>query len=142
MAYEPQKWARGLALAGLAWVVGASWETPRVEADLTQRGAQALGAKWLDKPGLTVSGRDASLSGAAFTAVSAEAAAEAVQNVWGVRLVNDDATTLIPPASPYFWSAKREGAKLSLAGDAPIPMRARRSSPRPRRSRAPKSPTA
>jgi OOP family OmpA-OmpF porin len=121
MAYEPQKWAGGLALAGLAWVVGASWETPRVEADLTQRGAQALGAKWLDKPGLTVSGRDASLSGAAFTAVSAEAAAEAVQNVWGVRLVNDDATTLIPPASPYFWSAKREGAKLSLAGDAPDP---------------------
>ena len=121
MAYDPRKWAGGLALAGLAWIVGAWWETPRVEADLAQRGAQALGAKWLDKPGVTVSGRDVSLSGAAFTTLSAEAAADAVQSVWGVRLVNDDATTLIPPASPYVWSARREGAELSLAGDAPDP---------------------
>ncbi len=121
MAYDPRKWAGGLALAGLAWIVGAWWETPRVEADLAQRGAQALGAKWLDKPDVTVAGRDVSLSGAAFTALSAETAADAVQSVWGVRLVNDDATTLIPPASPYVWSAKREGAELSLAGDAPDP---------------------
>ncbi|MGD0761912.1 MAG: OmpA family protein [Roseiarcus sp.] len=121
MAYDPRRWAGGLALAGLAWIVGAWWETPRVEADLARRGAQALGAKWLDKPGVTVSGRDVSLSGAAFTALSAETAADAVQSVWGVRLVNDDATTLIPPASPYVWSARRKGAKLSLAGDAPDP---------------------
>ena len=121
MAYEPQNWAGGLALAGLAWIVATWWETPRVEADLSQRGAQALDAKWLDKSGIAVSGRDLSLSGAAFTVVGAEAAAEAVQSVWGVRLVNDDAMTLIPPASPYVWSARREGAKLSLAGDAPDP---------------------
>jgi OOP family OmpA-OmpF porin len=121
MAYDPRKWAGGLALAGLAWIVGTWWETPRVEADLSQRGAQALGAKRLDKPVLTVSGRDASLSGAAFTAASGQAAADAVQRVRGVRVVNDDAMTLIPPASPYVWSATREGAKLALAGDAPDP---------------------
>ncbi|MGO4872109.1 MAG: BON domain-containing protein [Roseiarcus sp.] len=119
MAYEPQKWAGGLALAGLLWVVGTVTQTAPLEADLSARGAQALGAKWLDQPGLAVAGRDVWLAGMAFTAAGKQRAAEAVRSVWGVRLVDADATALILPASPYVWSATRDGADLALTGDAP-----------------------
>jgi OOP family OmpA-OmpF porin len=119
MAHELQKWAGGLGLAGLAWVVATATETAPVEADLSARSAQALGEKWLDRPGLALSGRDAWLSGEAFTAAGGRSAAESVRGVWGVRLVNTDAMALVLPASPYVWSARRGGAKLVLAGDAP-----------------------
>jgi len=119
MAYELRLWGGGLALVVLTWVVATATKVAPVEADLSARSARALGVKQLDDPGLAVSGRDVWLSGAAFTAASRRNAVDSIRAVWGVRLVNADATALILLASPYVWSARREGGELALAGDAP-----------------------
>ena len=120
-APPPRSVALGLAVVGLLCVVAIATETAPIEADLSLRGARALGVKRLEQPGLAVTGRDVWLSGEAFTEASRRSAAESVGKVWGVRLVNTDATALILPASPYVWSATRDGAALTLAGDAPDP---------------------
>ena len=121
MAYEPAKWAPGLLFIGTLWVLGSLGETGTVERDLMERAKAALGADVLDKPDLSVAGRDVTVSGAAFTQDGANSVFDTVLGVNGVRLVNADGVALVAEAKPYVWSASKDGAKIALAGSVPDP---------------------
>ena len=121
MARQPQRWIVGLAPLAIIWIAATAYETGPVEADLTARGAAALGPKILDEPGIAVSGRDVSIAGSAFAENGEQTARDAVGAVRGVRLVNIDSVNSIVVAKHYVWSATRVGTKITLAGMTPDP---------------------
>lgn len=103
------------------WVVTNFFMTDRVESDLTARTAAAITAlPVLDKSSVTVAGRDATLAGAAFSVQSNSDAVNAADNTRGVRLVNDTIAA-VAAAKPYIFNAKRDGDKLVLSGNVPLP---------------------
>jgi len=121
MSYVPERWWLGLLPLGIFWVLGTASETGNVEADLTSRAKAALGADLVNNPTVSVAGRDVTLGGEAFAPAGRKSAIEAVRSEYGVRLVNNKELGLIAEAKPYIWSAKREGANVSLAGAVPDP---------------------
>ena len=121
MAYAPSRWAPGLLFVGVFWVIGTFGEIGGVEADLTSRSTAALGDATLDKQLVSTSGRDVTLSGAAFAPQGPKTAFDSVLALSGVRLVNGEGVGLLPEAKPYVWSATKDGAKIALAGAAPDP---------------------
>jgi hypothetical protein len=73
-------------LALLTIVLAGGW----IEDDLAERGRaelEAVGQSWAT---LEMQGRDAVLTGSAPDAASLEQAADAVSQVWGVRVVRDE----------------------------------------------------
>ena len=121
MARQTQRWSVGLVPLAILWFAATAYEVGEIETDISTRGAAALGARTLDQPGLAVSGRDASIAGAAFADNGRQAARNSVSAVAGVRLVNTDALTLLVAVKPYLWSASRDGGNIALAGGAPNP---------------------
>jgi OOP family OmpA-OmpF porin len=118
---QRQIWWTGLLLLLIIWVVTNFVMTDGVESDLAARAAAAITAgPVLDKPSVTVAGRDATLAGTAFSAQGNRDAVKAADNTNGVRLVNDTIAT-VPPAKPYLFDAKRDGDKLVLSGNVPLP---------------------
>lgn len=114
------KWWPGVIPLAVMWALAAWTSTAPMEADLSARSAGALKATVLDKTGITVSGRDVSLSAEAFSEEGRRAAVAAVEAMPGVRLV-DDHTRLIPEAKPFVWTAERDVVRVTLAGSAPLP---------------------
>lgn len=77
-----------LLLALLTIVLAGGW----IEEDLAERSVeelQAVGQSWAV---VEMHGRDAILSGSAPDSDSAASAADALSNVWGVRLVQDESS--------------------------------------------------
>ena len=95
---QPNKWIWGLLPLIPLWLFANYYKTPEVEADLGARATPAI-ANLLDKGGLSVAGRDVTLSGAAFADKGQTAAISAILGQRGVRLVNDT-TGLIPEGKP------------------------------------------
>ncbi len=99
----------------------AAWNnTVPVEADLTARSAAALKNTVLDKTRITAAGRDVSLAAEAFSEAGRRDAVTDVENVAGVRLV-DDQTRLVQEAKPFVWNAERDVVRVTLSGSAPLP---------------------
>jgi OOP family OmpA-OmpF porin len=102
------------------WGFAAWTNTAPLEADLAARSAAALHDTVLDKTRIAVDGRDVSLAAEAFSEEGRRDAVMAVENVPGVRLV-DDQTRLVAEAKPFVWSAERDVVRVTLAGSAPLP---------------------
>jgi len=103
----------------IVWLVANFVMTERVEADLAARADAAVGSI-LDKPSVTVAGRDAILTGVAFSAQGSENALNAVLATPGVRLVAA-VIPVVPVAKPYRFRGKRDGDRLVLSGNVPHP---------------------
>lgn len=102
MKCNPSRWLWGLIpVAMLSW--GTFYrERPNVETDLTQRATDALGAAGQSWAKVTVTGRDAVISGRARRDGQPKAALDAVRGVWGIRSVQlktDLAGASAPPVA-------------------------------------------
>lgn len=114
------KWWPGLIPLAVMWGFAAWNNTLPVEADLAGRSAAALKDTVLDKTRIVVDGRDVSLAAQAFSEEGRRDAVMAVENVPGVRLV-DDQTRLVQEAKPFVWNAERDVVRVTLSGSAPLP---------------------
>lgn len=114
------KWWPGVVPLVLFWAIAAWNNTDSVEADLAGKTAAAVKGIVLDKVRIAADGRDVTFGADAFSEEGRHGALIAVESVPGVRLVNDE-SRLVPEAKPFVWSAQREVAKITLAGNAPLP---------------------
>ena len=114
------KWWPGLIPLAVIWGIAAWTNTASLEADLAARSAAALHDTVLDKTRIAVDGRDVSLTAEAFSEEGRRDAVMAVENVPGVRLV-DDQTRLVAEAKPFVWNAERDVVRVTLSGSAPLP---------------------
>ena len=102
MRCNPSRWLWGLIpIAMLSW--GTYYrERPHVEADLTVRATEALNAAGQSWAKVTVTGRDAVITGRAQKDGEPKAALDIVRGVWGIRTVQlktDLAGVAAAPAS-------------------------------------------
>lgn len=119
------KWWPGLIPLGVLWMAAAWSSTAPIEADLAARAGASLQGTVLDRTRIVVTGRDIRLSADAFSMEGRSGAVSQVENVPGVRLV-EDSTRLIGEARPYVWTAERDVVRVTLAGNTPLPaLRAR-----------------
>ncbi|MGE5156740.1 MAG: OmpA family protein [Gemmatimonas sp.] len=114
------KWWPGVVPLVLLWAIAAWNNTDAVEADLAGKAAAAVKGIVLDKVSISADGRDVTFGADAFSEEGRHGALIAVESVPGVRLVNDE-TRVVPEAKPFVWSVQREVAKITLAGNAPLP---------------------
>src|SRR3979490_1135156 len=114
------KWWPGVIPLALLWAIAAWTSTAPLESDLAARSTAALKDTVLDKPRIVVAGRDVTFAADAFSEDGRRSALASVEAVPGVRLVNDE-TRLVPEAKPFVWSAERDVARVTLAGNAPLP---------------------
>src|SRR5688572_5979469 len=118
MKCNPWRWLWGLVpVVVLAWAC-VQVEHVRIEQDLGARAKQALvgaGFGWAD---VSLSGRDAVLSGKAAEKSDAVRAAKAVSDTWGVR-ATADVSTLIDVVERYEWIAQRRENRVRLMGSVP-----------------------
>ncbi len=112
---QPRKWWWGLPILAGLWLLAGLFRNDPINTDLTTRTAAVAGHPWAKA---AFDGRDASLTGVAPSPEARSAAAAAIDNVWGVRLVNDRATVLAE-AKPWVWGAVRDGGRITLTGFAP-----------------------
>lgn len=118
--HRPNRWWLGiLPLAGL-WAYTAATHTIAVEQDLTNRAGNKIASLVLDKPLLSLKGRDASLSAEAFASNSINDAAKLVDSTHGVRLVNNQ-TRLIRAAQSYRFTIDKADDTITLNGNVPLP---------------------
>ena len=87
MRCNPSRWLWGLIpVAMLSW--GTYYrERPNVEADLTVRATEALGAAGQSWAKVTMTGREAVITGRAQKDGDPKAALDVVRGVWGIRTV-------------------------------------------------------
>jgi OOP family OmpA-OmpF porin len=118
--WSGQWWLGAIALV-IFWGFAAWTSTEPLEGEIAARANAAVKDAVLDKKRLTVAGRDVSFAAEAFSIDGSRAALAAVDAVPGVRLVNDD-TRLVPEAKPFVWSAERDVVRVTLSGNAPLPL--------------------
>jgi len=113
-----RRWLWGvIPLLMLAWVAVQA-EHDRIEADLYERAVQALSRSGMGWAATQVVGRDVVLSGLAGDDAELPKAAEAVRDVWGVRVV-DNRAELLPRVETYDWSVRRRGQRIRIRGHVP-----------------------
>ena len=123
LAQATRKWWRGLIPLAALCIFTDHMLTDRIEGDLTYRAAATdaatnPGAEPSTWASIHVEGRDAVVAGTAPTADVRNNVAEAAGNVWGVRLVANNAIEL-PPVRPFQWGALRDTSHLTLSGYVP-----------------------
>ncbi|MER2607209.1 MAG: OmpA family protein [Siculibacillus sp.] len=113
------KWllSSGLIAAGATVVAGVLQFGP-IATDVSSRALAKLKADGNGWAQVAISGRDVTLSGVAPEPAVRVLAAEATDRVFGVRVV-DDQSTVLPLASPYAFSAERNGSTLRVTGAVP-----------------------
>jgi OOP family OmpA-OmpF porin len=116
---QPSKWWWGLLPLVLLWFVATGVVHKSIVADLRDRATAALGSSIAD-PAIAVAGRDVSISGMTFSTEDAAKTASTAASVWGVRKAVSDARTPAV-ATPFDWSATRDGETVSLTGNVPNP---------------------
>lgn len=118
MKCNPWRWLWGLVpVVVLAWAC-VQVEHLRVERDLGARAKQALMGAGFDWADVSLSGRDAVLSGKAAEQGDAALALKAVSDTWGVR-TTADVSTLIDVVDRYEWMALRRDNRVRLTGSVP-----------------------
>jgi outer membrane protein OmpA-like peptidoglycan-associated protein len=112
------RWLWGIIpLLVLSWVAVQA-EQGRVEADLRARATSALGQSGMGWASARFAGRDALLEGMADDEAGPQKAAYVLQNVWGVRIV-DNRAELVPKVENYTWTAGRRGNRIRITGHVP-----------------------
>jgi outer membrane protein OmpA-like peptidoglycan-associated protein len=118
MKCNPWRWLWGLVpVVALAWA-SVQVEHARIERDLGTRAKLALSRAGFDWADVSVSGRDAALSGKAGEEGEPGRAIKAILDTWGMR-VADDFSTLIDVADRYEWTATRRDTRIRLNGLVP-----------------------
>lgn len=114
-----RRWVRpGLILSfvlALAAVFFRSGLIEREIADSVQAQLEADGHGWAQ---VDVSGRSVTVVGTSPSTEAQVAAGQSAGRVSGVAAV-DDASDLLPIASPYVWSVRKAGSVLTLIGSVP-----------------------
>ena len=108
-----------LILAGLG-VLTATWQAPRTEAEVKENVTRALAREGLQFAGVSVDGREVTLSGPAPTPAARQAAETVAQNAEGVRTVTNRMGVLPPPGDPV---AECQSAIRRLLEPDPIQFR-------------------
>ncbi len=120
---QPKNWWLGLVPLILLWIFANVYKTDSVETELQARSlaSAATGSgNLIDKPNVAVAGRDVTISGVAFTPDAQKSAVAAVDDANGVRLVKSQIEPL-PVQKPYGFAATRDGDRIVLTGNAPLP---------------------
>ncbi len=91
---------------------------PSVESDLEQRVAARMVEAGINWVSVAVDGREVVLTGTAPEVDAQQNALEVAAGVWGVAGVRDR-MALVPLASPFTWSADKDGNFLVLSGNIP-----------------------
>lgn len=114
-----RRWVRpGLAATILLAVLAVLLRTGAVERELAARVSGRLVADGYDWATVEVSGRNVVIGGVAPTPEVQEEALLASAAIGGVASVTNE-SGLLPIASPYEWSARRLGRKVTLLGSVP-----------------------
>ena len=115
---RPSKWLWGLipiAFIAVLVIVGG----PRlIEQDLQKRSSLALEKAGLPWALTSFDARDGALRGTAGSRLERDNALTVVQNVWGVRTV-DDKARLLARVSPYTWWVSRKDDHIKIKGHVP-----------------------
>ncbi len=118
MKCNPLQWLWGLIpIALLAWFA-TQLEHDRIEKDLGQRVQEQLigsGLKWSKT---SFSGRDGTLSGQALDEAEPGRAVDIARGVWGVRIVDNQAS-LLDKIDNFTWGVARAGNRVRLTGYVP-----------------------
>lgn len=115
---RPSKWLWGLIPLAVV-VAGALFGArPDIERDLAQRTNTALDEAGLAWASAQLAGRDAVLQGYTFSSEARDRALSAINRIWGVRRVRDDAS-MVGSNEPYVWWALRRKNKIKLRGHVP-----------------------
>jgi OOP family OmpA-OmpF porin len=118
MKCNPWRWLWGLVpVVVLAWAC-VQVEHARVEQDLGTRARQALVHAGFDWANVSVSGRDASITGNATDKSESGRATKTVLETWGVNATND-LSSLIDVVDRYEWLALRRENRIRLTGSVP-----------------------
>jgi OmpA-OmpF porin, OOP family len=117
------KWWRGLIPLAALCLFTDHMLTDRIEYDLmTRTAATDASGNPVSEPStwasIHVEGRDAVVDGTAPTADVRNSVAEAAANIWGVRLVANNAIELAP-VRPFQWGALRDTSHVTLSGYVP-----------------------
>ena len=115
---KPLGWLWGLPLLALLWLLVYFGERRNIEADLSERVTTTLEDAGLGWARADFSGRDGILRGTAKGAKGQDDAIALAEKTWGVRIVAED-MDVVRAASPYRWSANKEGSELVLNGYVP-----------------------
>lgn len=117
---QARRWWPGLVLVALMWLLAVWGNVLDVETGMVERARGALKDSLLADIKLSAAGRDVSLDASAFSSSGAQSAVQAIEAAPGIRLVRD-LTRLVPEASPFTWSARREVTGVTLTGHVPLP---------------------
>lgn len=115
------KWWPGVIPLTVLWGLAAWTTTGPLEADLSEQAAAVLKDSVLDKTTISAAGRDIMFSAEAFSEQERSNAVASVETVPGVRRVNDR-TALVAEAKPFVWTIEREVGRVTLGGNAPLPV--------------------
>lgn len=115
---NPARWLWGLIPILLVVLLVIAGEGPKIERDLARQTNAVLNEKGHGWASIRFSGREATLTGTAFTASQRDEAVEIVRRVAGVGSVQDKAK-LLPGVSPYTWWATREDRSIKIKGHVP-----------------------
>jgi outer membrane protein OmpA-like peptidoglycan-associated protein/osmotically-inducible protein OsmY len=113
------RWIRpGLIVTFLVAVVAVLVSSGALERRIAARVDAKLSAEGLGWATAEVSGRDVTLVGTAPSTESQQSALRSAAAASGVRSVADRSDLLVL-ASPYIWTAKKEGRSVTLTGSVP-----------------------
>jgi OOP family OmpA-OmpF porin len=115
------KWWPGVIPLTVLWGLAAWTTTGPLEADLSAQAAAVLKDSVLDKTTISAAGRDITFSAEAFSEQERSNAVASVETVPGVRRVNDR-TALVAEAKPFVWTIEQEVGRVTLGGNAPLPV--------------------
>ena len=114
-----RRWIRpGLIVTVLVAIVAVLVEHGAIEHDLAGRVKARLAADGQDWASVAVSARNVVIRGTAPSPESQQLAVRSATKVPACALVAD-ASNLLPLASPFVWSARRDGRSVTLSGSVP-----------------------
>lgn len=117
---RPHRWLSGLIPLFLLFIAALALKAPEVRDDVRERTIAAVAPTGLSPKGVSVSGRDVTLSGMSFSADEQARTVATADAVDGVRLVTND-VSLPQEAKPFAFSATRAGDSITLSGSVPDP---------------------
>lgn len=115
---NPARWLWGVIPVLLVTLLVVAGEGPKIERDLTKRASAVLNESGHGWATIRFNGREAVLTGTAFSPEQRSEAVNIVSSIVGVGGVQDRAK-LLPGISPYTWWATREDRTIKLKGHVP-----------------------
>jgi len=115
---NPARWLWGLVPVLLVALLVIAGEGPKIERDLTRQASAILNENGHGWASIRFSGREAILTGTAFSSEQRNEAVGIVRRIAGVGDVQDRAK-LLPGINPYTWWATREDRSIKIKGHVP-----------------------